>query len=83
MEKYVKFVKSTTHTSRYIVLLVERRYQMYKCDNCEKPAVIHFQTCEVRWHIIDNEIDLSSQEFLSGEDSQYFCKECAEKEGYI
>ncbi len=48
----------------------------YKCDICGKPAVVHYQTCELKWNIIDDKIDLTSEEFLSGDDSEYFCDEC-------
>lgn len=48
----------------------------YKCDNCSKQAVEHYQVCYVRWDIINDEIDLTTQEFISGDDSEFYCEDC-------
>ena len=48
----------------------------YKCQKCGKQATVHYQMCQVKWNVVNDEIDLLSQELLSGEDSEYFCEEC-------
>lgn len=48
----------------------------YKCQKCGKQATVHYQTCQVRWAILNDEIYLESEELLSGEDSEYYCEGC-------
>ena len=49
----------------------------YKCDKCNKPATVHYQNCEIKWNIIDGIIDINNPEFLSGTESEYYCKKHA------
>ena len=46
----------------------------HRCDICGRQAVVHYQNCVVKWDIKDDEIDLDTEEFISGSDSEYYCE---------
>jgi len=48
----------------------------YKCQKCGKQATVHYQTCDVKWDIVNDEIDLKSEDVLDGWESEYYCEDC-------
>jgi len=46
-----------------------------ECDKCNNPATVHYQTCDLKWKVVNGEVDTDSQEFLFGEDPEYLCDE--------